>query len=285
MAGCDRWLEYIRLQRLSPSCWRPKVVLLWRPRSAPVTARDAALAILLPHAWDWRNVDGKNYVSPIRNQGTCGSCYAFASMALLEARLRLLSNNTVTPVFSTQDVVECSDYSQGCEGGFPYLVAGKYAQDFGVVPESCNPYRGKDGPCSTSQTCPQRFYSSNYHYIGGFYGGCNEPRMREALVRRGPIAVSFQVYSDLVHYQGGVYHHVPTKFDDQIIGGGFDPFELTNHVVLIVGYGTEPGTNQPYWIVKNSWGEEWGENGFFRIRRGSDECAIESLAVEVDLLL
>ena len=71
----------------------------------------------LPDEFDWRNVDGKNYVSPVRNQGGCGSCYAFGSLAMFEARVRILSNNTKTPVFSTQDIVSCSQYSQGCGGG------------------------------------------------------------------------------------------------------------------------------------------------------------------------
>ena len=60
----------------------------------------------------------------------------------------------------------------------------------------------------------------------------------------------------------------------------FYPLELTNHAVLLVGYGVEEVTGEKYWIVKNSWGERWGENGYFRIRRGTDECAIESTAVE-----
>jgi cathepsin C len=85
---------------------------------------------------DWRNVNGVNYVSPIRNQQSCGSCYTFGSMAMHEARLRIYSNNTKQTVFSTQDIVECSVYSQGCDGGFPYLVAGKYSEDFGVVEEA-----------------------------------------------------------------------------------------------------------------------------------------------------
>ena len=71
----------------------------------------------LPEEFDWRNVSGYNYVSPIRNQGDCGSCYAFGTLAMFEARVRILSNGTKTPVFSTQDVVSCSEYSQGCEGG------------------------------------------------------------------------------------------------------------------------------------------------------------------------
>lgn len=56
--------------------------------------------------------------------------------------------------------------------------------------------------------------------------------------------------------------------------------QITNHAVLVVGFGTDTKTREPYWIVKNSWGPEWGENGYFRIRRGTDECGIESLAVE-----
>ena len=87
---------------------------------------------------DWPNVNGLNYLSPIRNQQSCGSCYTFGSMAMHEARLRIYSNNTKTTVFSTQDIVECSFYSQGCEGGFPYLVAGKYSEDFGVFEEAVN---------------------------------------------------------------------------------------------------------------------------------------------------
>lgn len=76
----------------------------------------------LPTEFDWRNVNGQNFVSPIRNQGTCGSCYAFASMAMLEARVRVESGNAKQPVFSTQNVVSCSSYSQGCEGGKQVVV-------------------------------------------------------------------------------------------------------------------------------------------------------------------
>ena len=75
----------------------------------------------LPEEFDWRNVDGKDYISPIRNQGSCGSCYAFGTLAMFEARIRILTNGTKTPVFSTQDIVSCSEYSQGCEGGMTVI--------------------------------------------------------------------------------------------------------------------------------------------------------------------
>lgn len=146
-------------------------------------------------------------------------------------------------------------------------------QDFGIVEEKCFPYIGKDSPCSVSSDCP-RSYASKYHYVGGFYGGCNEVAMMIELVRDGPMGVAFEVYPDFVHYKGGIYHH--TGLRDSI-----NPFELTNHAVLLVGYGRDQETGEKYWIVKNSWGAEWGEDGYFRIRRGTDECAIESIAVAV----
>lgn len=159
----------------------------------------------------------------------------------------------------------------GCEGGFPYLIAGKYAQDFGLVEEDCFPYTGTDSPCKLKEGC-FRYYSSEYHYVGGFYGGCNEALMKLELVQRGPMAVAFEVYNDFLHYRQGVYHHTGLR-------DPFNPFELTNHAVLLVGYGTDAASGLDYWIVKNSWGTSWGEDGYFRIRRGTDECAIESIAL------
>ncbi|XP_061683773.1 dipeptidyl peptidase 1 isoform X2 [Syngnathoides biaculeatus] len=217
----------------------------------PATAQVAKLAAALPQHWDWRNVDGLNFVSPVRNQASCGSCYSFATMGMLEARIRISTNNS-------------------CDGGFPYLI-GKYAQDFGIVDESCFPYVAKNTPCGVAQNCG-RTYVAEYSYVGGFYGGCSEAAMMLELVQNGPMAVSFEVYSDFMHYKEGIYHHTG-------ISDPFNPFELTNHAVLLVGYGRCHVTGQKYWLVKNSWGDGWGESGYFRIRRGSDECSIESIAV------
>ncbi|KAE8736738.1 Cathepsin C-like peptidase 1, partial [Frankliniella occidentalis] len=212
-----------------------------------------------------------------RNQGSCGSCYAFSSVGMMEARLRLRTNNTVQTMLSPQDVVSCSGLSQGCDGGFPYLIAGRYAQDYGLVDEQCAPYTGKDSSCPR-ESC-DRVYSSGYRYVGGYYGGCNEAEMKLALVQNGPVSVSFEVHPDFMHYKSGVYHRVALESE-------LDPppyFEEVNHAVLLVGYGVDP-SGEKYWIVKNSWGQDWGENGFFRIRRGVDEVGIESIAVEADVI-
>ncbi|XP_026867986.2 dipeptidyl peptidase 1 [Electrophorus electricus] len=241
-----------------------------RVKPAQVDVELAKMAAALPQHWDWRDVNGINYLSPVRNQESCGSCYSFASMGMLEARIRIQTNTTQQPVLSPQQVVSCSQYSQGCDGGFPYLI-GKYIQDFGVVEEQCFPYTGSDSPCLIPSKC-MRYYTSDYHYVGGFYGGCSEAAMMLELVRDGPMGVAFEVYPDFKHYKEGIYHH--TGLLDTA-----NPFELTNHAVLLVGYGQCLKTGQKYWIVKNSWGAGWGEEGYFRIRRGSDECAIESIAV------
>ncbi|XP_042217955.1 dipeptidyl peptidase 1-like isoform X2 [Homarus americanus] len=254
----------------------PKPAISSRPRPAPATAEQKAQTALLPEHFDWRDVEGENYVSPVRDQGGCGSCYAFASMANLEAQVRIATRNQRQDVFSPQDIVSCSELSQGCNGGFDFLIAGRHAQDQGVVAEECNKYVGSDTSCATDNSC-SRTYVSDYQHVGGYYGACNEEVMLEALVTTGPISVSFEVYSDFSSYNGGIYHHTGLESD-------FNPFELTNHVVLIVGYGVEEDTGEKFWIVKNSWGGSWGEDGFFRIRRGTDECAIESMAVQVTII-
>merc|ERR1712121_231307 len=101
----------------------------------------------LPDAFDWSNVNGVNYLPKVRSQGMCGSCYIFGSMGSLEARLNIVSNNEKKLIFSPQEVIDCSEYSQGCGGGFPYLTAGKYAMDFGIVEEQYYPYEAADRQC------------------------------------------------------------------------------------------------------------------------------------------
>jgi cathepsin C len=229
-------------------------------------------SVNLPKQFDWRNVSCVNYVSPVRNQGMCGSCYAFSVMAMFEARVRIQSRNKNKPILSPQDIVSCSVYSQGCDGGFPYLIS-KYAEDFGLTLESCDPYVGQDTQCSN--VCPasqKRIYASEYEYVGGYYGATNAGNMMEELYKNGPISIAFEVYRDFFNYQSGVYKHSSAlKFADP-------HFEETNHAVLLVGWGeTDDGT--PYWIVKNSWGSNWGMDGYFWIIRGEDNCAVESLAV------
>jgi len=245
----------------------------------------------VPSTHDWRNVDGKSYVSPVRHQDMCGSCYAFASAGEVEARIRIATDNVHQPILSTQQVVDCSPYSQGCEGGFPYLVAGKWGQDYGFVEESAYPYEGQDKECRDpglkefiknpeniefhdEKAFTQRYYSAMYRYVGGYFGNCNEESMKAELFRHGPIAVGFEVLDDFRYYKNGIYRHTGLTSRVNNVAG----LEETNHAVLIVGYGHCDKENLDFWIVKNSWGDKWGEEGYFRIVRGEDNVAIESMA-------
>jgi len=238
------------------------------PPTAPVSPATRLFTATLPRALDWRDDNGRNFVSPIRNQGQCGSCYVFASMAMLESRMRLMANTT-SKIFSPQDVVSCAEYAQGCDGGFPYLIAGKYAEDFGVVEESCYPYLGHDTKCEERPGCT-RYRATKYEYVGGYFGNCNEDELMMNLATYGPVAVAFEVTSEFQGYKRGIFH--TTGIQDL-----YNPWIIVNHAVLVVGYGVEDGVK--YWIVKNSWGPYWGENGFFRIRRGTNELGIESMGV------
>ena len=98
--------------------------------------------------------------------------------------------------------------------GFPYLIS-KYAEDFGLVDEQCFPYEGEDAPCH-EQACP-RHYGTGYHYVGGFYGACNEVLMRLELLKNGPITVAFEVYKDFLNYKGGIYHHTGEQSNSVVV--------------------------------------------------------------------
>jgi cathepsin C len=89
---------------------------------------------------------------------------------------------------------------------------------------------GMDSKCTTASSC-RRYYSTNYHYVGGFYGACNEALMKIELVNNGPLVVAFEVYNDFLSYKGGIYHHTGIS-DTQNFK--FNPFELTNHAGLVI---------------------------------------------------
>ncbi|KAG2377888.1 hypothetical protein C9374_008973 [Naegleria lovaniensis] len=257
------------------------IVHLYNPRTDSYEAVDAKkLRASLPAEFDWTNVKGRDYVVPVRNQEKCGSCYAFSTSDMFGSRVRILTNLTQTPFYSPQDIVDCSAYSQGCDGGFPFLV-GKYAQDYGLTLEQCDPYQGQNtGKCNNKQ-CPsfmqKRLHATNYYFVGGYYGAPDmELHMMHEVYTNGPLAIGFEVYPDLRNYKHGVYRHVTSE---ELKAAGLNDaemphFEEVNHAVLLVGWGTENGT--PYWRIKNSWSTAWGDNGYFKILRGSDECGVES---------
>lgn len=224
-------------------------------------------------------------ISTIRNQFNCGSCWAVSSMASLSDRYCIRYSNglgAAQRAFSYQDVTSCADitYSAyGCSGG--YMFSGyMYAKIKGVCTGEqmantflCKPYNLPGSPigaCTNTCKVPvnyptpytfDRYKVTSYNQITGLNLAAINFNMRCALNTGGTIIAGFTVYQDFFNYLSGVYSH---------ISGGY----AGRHAIRIIGYGTYLGT--PYWLCANSWGTGWGDNGYFKIKRGTNEVSIES---------
>lgn len=182
-------------------------------------------------------------VTPIKNQGACGSCWAFAATGALESANFI--KNKYLVLLSEQQLVDCSTSygNEGCNGGL-MEYAYEYVKDHGICTETDYPYTGKDGKC---KTCRTDVKITGYKTLEQ-----NEDALAEAVTNQ-PVSVG--MYADpLQLYFFGVFDG-PCK-------GEMD------HGVLIVGYDVEVISNKKYWHVKNSWGKTWGEKGYFKLARG-----------------
>ncbi|KAK1939510.1 cysteine protease 2 [Babesia divergens] len=200
---------------------------------------------------DWRRA---GVVTPVKDQKQCGSCWAFAAVAAVESTI--LQEASTLHILSEQELVSCESGSEGCNGGFSDLAL-QYIVNNGISASENWPYEGIDVEC--------KVHSGERHYIRSFVTA-NGFDVAEKLLVRAPTVVYISVNEDLVFYSGGIYN------------GECDSQNL-NHAVLLVGEGYDAETNKRYWLLKNSWGPDWGENGFFKMERtnsGYDKCGVLS---------
>uniref|UniRef100_A0A672HN48 Cathepsin S, ortholog 1 n=2 Tax=Salarias fasciatus TaxID=181472 RepID=A0A672HN48_SALFA len=213
----------------------------------------------IPQSLDWRK---KGLVSPVRNQGQCGSCWAFSSLGALEGQMK--KRTGVLVPLSPQNLVDCStsEGNLGCRGGYISKSYTYIIRNRGVDSEEFYPYEHKNGKCRYSVK-GKAAYCSNFHVLPRG----DEDELQAVVASVGPVAVAVNARLSSFHfYRGGLYN-VPSC----------NP-KLINHAVLVVGYGTDAG--QDYWLVKNSWGTAWGEQGYIRIARNKKNmCGIASFAV------
>ncbi|CAO1340708.1 unnamed protein product [Diamesa tonsa] len=214
----------------------------------------------LPAQTDWR---AQGAVTPVKNQGQCGSCWSFSSTGALEGQHFRKNNKLVS--LSEQNLVDCtkSNGNHGCNGGWMNTAFDYIRKNGGIDTEETYPYTGTD-----DQGC--KFSKSS---IGATCTGFmsiqagDEEKLMNAVATVGPIAVAIQVTASFQAYHGDVYYEPAC-----------DPTKL-NHAVLVVGYGTDEETKQDYWLVKNSWGRGWGLDGYIKMARNkNNNCGIVSAA-------
>ena len=225
----------------------------------------------LPQSVDWRE---EGIVTPIRNQRNCGSCWAFATASATESTWiqgmnRTVATNLTDYYLSPQQLVDCStEYgNEGCSGGyidntFEYII------DRGLCLESEYKYTGEDNSCNKCNSAIR--LKSCYDIPQG-----NQLALKHAVAIR-PVVISVEADNFIFRfYESGI-------ITDSECGTELD------HAIVIVGYGEDTETNMKYWIVRNSWGTTWGENGYIRIERSESEddvgiCGIASFPVMVEI--
>lgn len=216
----------------------------------------------IPDSFDSRTQWGSK-VHPIRNQGQCGSCWAFGATEAFTDRLSIELG--VDVVLSPQHLVSCDTNNYGCNGGY-LNYAWAFMNTKGVVSDACYPYTsgtsGQTGTCKT--TCADGSAFKPHHTKGVKHPGSVTATQQE-IMTGGPVEAAFTVYQDFMSYKSGIYHHTT---------GGM----LGGHAIKNIGWGVENGVK--YWIMANSWGTSWGENGFFRIQMG--DCGIDNQMYEAD---
>jgi cathepsin X len=235
----------------------------------------------VPTNWDWRNVNGTNFLTLSLNQHIpvyCGSCWAHGAISSVADRIKILRKAAWPDILpSIQVILNCAqDIAGTCDGGDDIGVY-QFLQQTGIPDVTCQQYQAKDFACSAVNTCrtcdPSGTCSavSNYtNYRVSQYGQISgEQDMLAEIYARGPISCGVDA-DPIETYTGGIFYDTTGSQD-------------INHIIAVVGWGvategcpSEAPAPCKYWIVRNSWGTYWGEQGFMRIIRGSDQIGIES---------
>jgi len=205
-------------------------------------------------------------VSPVKNQGHCGSCWTFSSTGALEAHYKKKTGRLVS--LSEQQLLDCAgNYdNHGCNGGLPSHAFEYVKENGGIDSEAVYPYKAAS-PDGTRCKFHKLFAAVQVMDVVNITQ-FDEKQLERAVGTVGPVSVAFQVASDFRSYAGGVYTSTVC---------GNQPKDV-NHAVLAVGYDTDAATKKKYWIIKNSWGSAWGLEGYFLMERGKNMCGVSDCA-------
>lgn len=214
----------------------------------------------LPDEKDWRK-DG--VVTPVKNQGQCGSCWAFSTVGTVESQNAIVNKKLIS--LSESQVVDCDNkgVNKGCDGGLMINALDYLIKEGGIMSENDYSYVPKQEKCKFDKS-KIAVTVTDHEVVDPVEGNHDETKLLQVLYNRGPVAIAINA-TPLQFYPGGIFD-IPF-FPSAVC----NPASL-NHGVLLVGFGVVD--NKPYWIVKNSWGAAWGESGYFRIARGKNLCGL-----------
>lgn len=211
----------------------------------------------LPFSFDWRDYNGKNWMTPVRNQGSCGSCWSFSALGVVESVYNIFSNNPNLDLdLSEQQLVSndgsCCSYCGSCNGGWMHLAL-DYVKNIGVSEESCFSYTARNSACSLCNNWDQdRYYLTDYFKITPN----SRDSIKQALMEFGPLSIGMEASDMFTYYVDGIYE----ELEDINFTG-------LNHGVVLVGWNDASN----YWIIKNSWGTSWGQSGYGKLSYGDFE--------------
>lgn len=273
---------------------------VWHPVPTTPTGEELVGQGPLPDAFDWRNVNGKSFVTPNLNQHIpkyCGSCWIHGTVGALNDRIKILRGGEAPDVMlGRQVVLNCVEDDDGnrpgCEGGEAYMIF-RHMRESPVPDETCNPYVAENQQCTPKNTCMNCFPATASglppnasvaqtpgscfaveNFVGYSVGDSGtvsgELAIKKEIFARGPITCGMQVPNEFLY-----------KFAESVKpnGGVWSSSDPTNtdaidHDVSVTGWGETP-EGLKYWLVRNSWGSYWGEAGWFKIRRGDNHLSIE----------
>ncbi|KAF2077826.1 hypothetical protein CYY_000871 [Polysphondylium violaceum] len=209
---------------------------------------------------DWRK---KGFVNPVRDQGQCGSCWAFSATEEIETAWIMAGNSHV--VLSEQQVVDCDTADGGCGGGNPSTAYEYVMSAGGIATDADYPYTAENGDCRSDVN--KTVQISGYTFISQ---NADENVLIDAVAKKGPISICVDA-STWMNYNGGILTDCPTDIDHcvQVVGLDVDTTDQSNPV--------------PYYIIRNSWGTSWGIEGYIYVAQGSNLCGITNEATIVHI--
>jgi len=234
--------------------FRPGFVDHFGERPKVADTRSLLKSTKVPESVDWRKLGA---VTPVKNQGSCGSCWAFSTTGNVEGQWFRKTKNLVS--LSEQELVDCDSIDQGCNGGLPSNAYNVIKKLGGLETEGDYPYDAADEKCKLDQSKLKVYVNDSVALP------TNEDELAKWVAEKGPISIGINA-NLMQFYFGGISH--PWKIFCRPSG--------IDHGVLIVGFGVEK--EKPYWIIKNSWGPDWGEEGYYRIYRGDGSCGVNQMA-------